>query len=39
MSLHAAVWTPPERIGALEQTRVVEQGDSLLVFYRLALAA
>lgn len=39
MSLRAAVWTPPERIGALEQTRVVEQGDSLLVFYRLALAA
>jgi 16S rRNA G966 N2-methylase RsmD len=32
-------WEPPERIGALEQTRIVEQGDSLLVFYRLAQAA
>jgi len=37
--LRPAVWEPPERIGALEQTRIVEQGDSLLVFYRLALAA
>jgi 16S rRNA G966 N2-methylase RsmD len=32
-------WEPPERIGALEQTRIVEQGDSVLVFYRLAQAA
>jgi hypothetical protein len=32
-------WEPQERIGALEQTRIVEQGDSLLVFYRLAQAA
>lgn len=39
MSLRPGIWTPPERIGALEQTRVLEQGDSLLVFYRLALAA
>jgi 16S rRNA G966 N2-methylase RsmD len=37
--LRPATWEPPERIGALEQTRIVEQGDSLLVFYRLALAA
>ena len=32
-------WFPPDRIGALELTRTVEQGDSLLAFYRLALAA
>jgi 16S rRNA (guanine(966)-N(2))-methyltransferase RsmD len=38
-AMRTAAWTPPERIGALEQTRIVEQGDSLLVFYRLALAA
>ncbi len=37
--LRRSAWEPPERIGALEQTRIVEQGDSLLVFYRLALAA
>lgn len=37
--LRPSMWEPPERIGALEQTRTVEQGDSLLVFYRLALAA
>ncbi len=36
---HTAAWAPPGRIGALERTRIVEQGDSLLVFYRLALAA
>ncbi len=35
----ASRWQPPERIGALERSRTVEQGDSLLVFYRLALAA
>lgn len=35
----ASRWQPPERIGALERTRTVEQGDSVLVFYRLALAA
>ena len=29
----------PERIGELELTRVVEQGDAALSFYRLALAA
>ena len=29
----------PERIGGLELTRVVEQGDAALSFYRLALAA
>jgi len=29
----------PERIGELELTRVVEQGDTALSFYRLALAA
>ncbi|MGH9790082.1 MAG: hypothetical protein ACRD5W_02630, partial [Candidatus Acidiferrales bacterium] len=34
-----AAWVPPSRIGALERTRIVEQGDSLLVLYRLALAA
>ncbi len=39
VSLRPAAWEPPERIGTLEQTRIVEQGDSLLVFYRLALAA
>lgn len=37
--LPGSAWQPPERIGSLEQTRIVEQGDSLLVFYRLALAA
>ncbi len=37
--LPGSLWWPPERIGSLEQTRIVEQGDSLLVFYRLALAA
>ncbi len=36
---HTAAWAPPGRMGALERTRIVEQGDSLLVFYRLALAA
>jgi 16S rRNA G966 N2-methylase RsmD len=35
----ASHWEPPDRIGVLERTRTVEQGDSLLVFYRLALAA
>lgn len=39
MGLQSLEWEPPERIGALEQTRIVEQGDSLLVFYRLAQAA
>lgn len=29
----------PERVGELELTRVVEQGDAALSFYRLALAA
>ena len=29
----------PERVGALELARVVEQGDAALSFYRLALAA
>jgi 16S rRNA (guanine(966)-N(2))-methyltransferase RsmD len=29
----------PERVGELERTRVVEQGDAALSFYRLALAA
>lgn len=38
-AVHTAAWAPPGRIGALERTRIVEQGDSLLVFYRLALAA
>lgn len=39
MPARGASWFPPDRIGGLELTRTVEQGDSLLVFYRLALAA
>lgn len=35
----ASGWEPPDRIGSLERTRTVEQGDSLLAFYRLAQAA
>jgi 16S rRNA (guanine966-N2)-methyltransferase len=36
---HLRKRTLPERIGELELTRVVEQGDAALSFYRLALAA
>lgn len=32
-------WELPAGIGNLERTRVVEQGDAVLTFYRLALAA
>lgn len=38
-AIRPSAWAPADRIGALERTRIVEQGDSLLVFYRLALAA
>ena len=33
---HARRDTPPERVGALERTRVVTSGDSALAFYRRA---
>lgn len=32
-------WDFPDRIGDLEKTRIVEQGDAVLSFYRLARAA
>lgn len=34
-----APWSPPQRIGNLELARTVRHGDTLLSFYRLALAA
>jgi len=36
---HERRWALPERLTALERTRVLEQGDATLSFYRLALAA
>lgn len=36
---HPKRWALPERLEELERTRVVEQGDTVLSFYRLAIAA